>query len=236
MDVFVLPVTPERYELYCEPAPVAGGDESSPRSFIARQKRRIAELIRMAEQSQERRRDVPEEPRSWFGRQQDRMMAWVAERIAQQRLLWNLRGETQAILIHPEDLTGEQAVTLVCRELERDYLRHRRWLVVDFIAFLVTSIVLGPFFLLVPGVANLPAFYFGFRVVGHWFSLRGAKQGMHHVTWTAQASPALTELRGVIELEPSLREQRVLDIASRLRLAHLATFLDRIATAPASAS
>jgi hypothetical protein len=236
MDVFVLPVTPERYELYCEPVPVAEGDQSRPRSFIARQKKRIADLIRTAEQSQERRRDVPEPPRSWFGRQQDRMMAWVAERIAEQRLLWNLRGQTEATVVHPEELTGEQAITLVCRELERDYERHRRWLIIDFIAFLVTSVLLGPFFLLVPGVANLPAFYFGFRVIGHWFSIRGAKQGMHHVSWSAQTSAALTELHGVIDLEPAVREQRVHDIASRLRLEHLATFFERITAAPASAS
>jgi hypothetical protein len=235
MDVFVLPVTRDRYELYCEPAPALESDESTPRSFLARQKRRITDLLKTAEQRQYLRgSDAPEEPKSWFARQQDRTMAWVAERIAEQRLLWNLRGQTAATVIHPEDLTAEQAITLVRRELARDYERHRRWMIIDFIAFLFTGIVLGPFFLLVPGIANLPAAYFGFRVVGHWFSIRGAKQGMQHVAWSAQSSPALSELRDVIDLEPSLRVQRVQDIAMRLRLEHLATYLERMAAAPAS--
>ena len=52
--------------------------------------------------------------------------------------------------------------------LRRDHDRHRIWLVVNTV-LLVLSAVLA----LVPG-PNLVAYYFAFRVVGHWLSMRGA--------------------------------------------------------------
>ena len=58
-------------------------------------------------------------------------MAWVAERIAEQRLLWSLRHETAVTAAHPSDMTFEQVETLIRRVLQRDYERHRRWLVID---------------------------------------------------------------------------------------------------------
>ena len=58
-------------------------------------------------------------------RTQERTLAWMVERIAEQRLLWNLRRETAAVLVHPQDMTFEQVLTLVRRKLQRDYERHR---------------------------------------------------------------------------------------------------------------
>jgi hypothetical protein len=78
-------------------------------------------------------------------------------------------------------------------------------------------------------VANLPALYFGFRTVGHWFSMRGASQGVHRVRWTGRPCPPLTELRELAVLEPEVREQRIHDISTRLRLQHLSTFYERVA-------
>ena len=106
-------------------------------------------------------------------------------------------------------------------------------MVVDGIAFLATFILLGPLFLLVPGVANIPALYFAFRVVGHWLSMRGARQGLDRVAWTGRPCPPLSDLRGAADLEPADREQRVLDVAARLRLKHLSTFFERVAVPPA---
>ena len=39
-------------------------------------------------------------------------MAWVVERIAEQRLLWNLRGQTTATVAHPSDMTFDQVWTM----------------------------------------------------------------------------------------------------------------------------
>ena len=111
-----------------------------------------------------------------------------------------------------------------------DAARHGRWVLVDGILFLLTFVLLGPLFLLVPGVANLPAAYFAFRTVGHYFSRQGARQGLLHVQWRAVPSEPLTELRRVISLEPVQRERRVSDIASALRLERLATFFERTVT------
>jgi hypothetical protein len=101
-------------------------------------------------------------------------------------------------------------------------------MIIDGILFAFTGIVLGPLFLLVPGVANIPAAYFGFRFFGHWLSMRGAAQGLHHVTWTGRPCPPLSELRDVVMLEAPARSARVHDIAARLRLQHLSTFFDRV--------
>ncbi len=254
MDVFVIPIERDRYELYCEDPVFAANmrsplrpsaDTSSPdagpgtqgppdgfshrwRLFIARWRDWFMSLLKAAEHRQYHP-DTSDEPRGWLGRAQDRMLGWVVERIAEQRLLWNLRGQTAAVAAHPQDMTFEQVMTLVRRVLQRDYERHRRWMIIDGIAFLATFILLGPFFLLVPGVANLPALYFGFRVVGHWLSMRGARQGLDRVSWTGRPCPPLSELRDVAALEPGVREQRILDIASRLRLQHLTTFFERVA-------
>ena len=38
-----------------------------------------------------------------------RALRWVAESIAEQRLLWQLRGRAEATLVHPDDLTAAQA-------------------------------------------------------------------------------------------------------------------------------
>src|SRR5437867_5873662 len=125
----------------------------------------------MLHQAEERRRSgVSETSRhaTRLGRLQDWIMAWVAERVAEQRLLWNLRRETAVVAFHPQDLTFEQAHTLIRRTLQRDWERHRLWLVVDSL-LLLGSIAL----ILVPG-PNIIGYYFAFRVMGHWLSIRGA--------------------------------------------------------------
>jgi hypothetical protein len=82
--------------------------------------------------------------------------------------------------------------------------------------------------MLVPG-PNILAYYFAFRMVGHFFSLRGARQGLSGMTWRYQPSPPLTELRCALDLRRDARDPQVRDIAHRLRLEHLATFFERAA-------
>jgi hypothetical protein len=81
---------------------------------------------------------------------------------------------------------------------------------------------------LIPG-PNILGYYFAFRVVGHYLSMGGAAQGLHHVEWTDNPSSELTILRRVSTLEPGEREHEVTVVAERLRLQHLITFFDRVA-------
>jgi len=242
MEVFVIPVARDRYELYCEtaadedevaetvapPESATGWRRWKPGAVMARLRVRFiaaratfSQMLKAAEQR--RHQEHAEEPQGWVAKTQERMLAWIVERIAEQRLLWNLRRETAAVLVHPQDMPFEQVLTLVRRKLQRDYERHRLWLVLDTL-LLIASGVLA----LVPG-PNILAYYFIFRVVGHWLSMRGARQGLDRVAFTSRPCPPLTELRDLADLEPSQREQRIHDIAGRLRLANLATFYERIA-------
>jgi hypothetical protein len=225
MDVFVIPVGSTRYELYCEVADVSPAEhDEPPTGVVGRLRHKFAVMLRTAEERQHRRRAGEElEAKGWMGRVQDRCMAWVVERIAEQRLLWHLRRQIAANAIHPDDMTFEQAMTLIRRILQRDYERHKVWLVVDTLGLTASGLLV-----LLPG-PNIFAYYFAFRVVGHWLSMRGATQGLERVTWNNSPSSELTILRRVATLQPGEREHEVTVVAERLRLQHLTTFFDRVA-------
>src|SRR5262249_29428594 len=131
---------------------------------------------------------------------------------------------TDAVLFHPDDRTEPQARQLLRRTLTRDWERHRFWLVIDG-CFGAASLVL----VLVPG-PNVIGYYFLFRIVGHYLSLRGARQGLSKTAWTLEANASLTTLRSVAGHAPAVRAKVVDDVASRLRLEHLAKFFERCAT------
>jgi hypothetical protein len=150
-------------------------------------------------------------------------MRWVAESIAEQRLLWHLRRQTQACLFYPDDIDEARATAELRAQLKRDYDKHRFWLIIDALLFVASGV-----FFFVPG-PNVIAYYFAFRVVGHYFSWRGARCGLSGITWTAERSVPLGELRRAIPLEPAAREERVQDVAGKLRLEHLASFFARTA-------
>jgi hypothetical protein len=223
MDVFVVPVGPDKYELYCEGSHDTEAEpEPPPAGLFGRLRHRFAAVLAAAEERQHRH--APIEPsHGWFGRMQDLAMAWIAERIAEQRLLWNLRKQTDVVAAYPQDMTFEQVMGLIRRMLQHDYDRHRRWLVIDTLLLAVSGI-----FMIVPG-PNLLAYYFAFRVVGHYLSMRGAMHGLREVKWTGRPCPPLSELREVITLEPGIRDARIHDVAARLRLQHLSTFFERVA-------
>ena len=227
MDVFVIPIGPDRYELYCESPVEAPQPTPGSSGIIGRIRYRFAVMLHQAE---ERRRsgDAPSRAGSRLGRLQEWVMAWVAERIAEQRLLWNLRRETAVVAFHPQDLTFEQAHTLILRTLQRDYERHRVWLVVDSL-LLLGSIAL----ILIPG-PNIVGYYFAFRVMGHWLSIRGALQGLRGIMWAGQPCEPLTKLREAALLNGEARDRRVHEIAEQLRLQHLSTFFERVAVRHAS--
>jgi hypothetical protein len=233
MDVFLLPVGNDGYELYCEHVdePEVQDDTPLPDGFFARLKFRLRPARLKAtfhqvltEAERERRRESVTAPvGGWWYRMKRRAMRFIAESIAEQRLLWNLRRHDAATLYYPDDMTEEAALAVMRRQLGRDFDKHRFWLAIDSLLMVGSGVLI-----LIPG-PNVIGYYFAFRVVGHFFSVRGARNGLNRVTWTAVTSSPLTDLRRALLLEPADRLRQAEDVASRLRLDHLATFFQRAA-------
>jgi hypothetical protein len=222
MDVFLVPVASDRYELYCEEPDDAAADVPSA-GMLDRVNRRFRQTLAEAEHERLRTPDAAEARPSLPVRGKRRLLRWIAESIAEQRLLWQLRRRAEVTLIHPDDVTDAQALQLLRRSLQRDWERHRFWMIVD-----LTGGVASVFLILLPG-PNVIGYYFLFRIVGHFLSLRGARQGLVNVAWTQRASDALTMLRGVVGESPERREPVVREVASALRLEHFARFFQRAA-------
>jgi hypothetical protein len=222
VELYVIPIGRDRYELYCETAADAAAAEEPAAGVVGRLRQRFNAMLRDAEARRPTDADAGRE-RGWATRLQERIMAWVAERIAEQRLLWSLRHETAVTAAHPSDMSFQQVETLIRRVLQRDYERHRRWLVIDSLLGIASAALV-----ILPG-PNVVFYYFAFRLVGHWLSMRGALQGLRHVIWTGRPCPPLSELRDVDSLQRPARDARITDISAQLRLQHLSTFYDRVA-------
>jgi len=215
--VFLVPLGGGRHELYCEPQ-YTGADDAPVRGWFAGLRQRFSAMLRAAEEGE----DDGAESTGLLARVQARMMAWVAERVAEQRLLWNLRSHDAALVTHPDDLAFDDVVQIVKQSLRADHRRHARWLVVDTLLFIVSGI-----FFFVPG-PNVIAYYFAFRVVGHWLSMRGAVQGRDRTAWSGQPSALLTALRAAVARPPHERDRAVEAIAAEIGLQRLGTFIDRM--------
>jgi hypothetical protein len=226
MNVFLVPVAPDRYELYCEepdePEPPANDDTPRP-GFFRRMALRFRETLAEAEHARRQGPQPGDVRPSFLGRAKARTLRWVAESIAEQRLLWQLRGKDAVCLIYPDDVTEAQARQLLKRSLTRDWEKHRFWLCVDSLGAAGSALLI-----LVPG-PNFLGYYFVFRLVGHYLSLRGARQGLLRVTWSVEGSTALSSLRTMIHEAPDARADRVHAVASTLRLEHFANFFQRSA-------
>ena len=240
MDVFLVPVGRDAYELYCEHVdePEAHDDprdEPLPEDFWARlwfrlNPVRIFRLLKhqfhlmLSEAERDRRLGIASRPEGgWMQRTRRRAMRWVAESIAEQRLLWNLRRHDTATLLYPDDMPEADAIAVTRKQLLRDFGKHRFWLAIDSLLLAGSALLI-----LVPG-PNFIGYYFAFRVVGHFFSVRGAARGLKDVEWAQEPSAALTELKGALSLDPAGRLRQAEAVASRLRLDHLATFFQRTA-------
>jgi hypothetical protein len=224
MDVYVIPVASDRYELYCEhegaDADVIGADD--PKGRFAKMFANFKDaLARVEEERLSGETRVHDGPRSWSDRMKDKCLCWIAEKIAEQRLLWRLRNESDLTLHYPDDIEADAAICNARAELQREADRHMKWIIIDGVLFAGSGVL---FF--VPG-PNLVAYYFGFRLVGHYLSRRGAKHGLHGVCWQACPSPQLSRLRRVLTLEPHDRDREVHEVASALHLPHLAKFFER---------
>jgi len=225
IDIQLVPVGSQGYELYCEverQTSARVGDEE--RGLGGRLAKSFHGVLTYIENDRQRRHEQAHQPhpQTWFQRARDRVMAWIAERVAEQRLLWHLRTETAATLHCPDDLTDAQASAIVMASLRRDLRRHLIWMCIDacgFLAFLPLSLIPGP---------NLPTYYFSFRMIGHFLSALGARNGRRRVAWSYRPSAAMTALRACAGLEPEARDALAHDVAARLNLRHLARFVERM--------
>jgi hypothetical protein len=224
MNVYLVPIGPDGYELYCE-----SHDGVSPEpGAAAGWRQRASEVFRrgLAYLEQERQRRLArrvDRPRSAWRRVRERVVAWLAERVAEQRLLWHLRRHAAATAHFPDDVTREEAAAVVLRSLRRDGARHFRWLLGNAVGVALSSPLT-----LIPG-PNVPFFYFVFRVVGHYLSWSGARHGGSVVVWSYAPCPPLTDLRRLQGLPPADRAAFAQAIAVRLGLEHLDTFAERMA-------
>ena len=227
MEVFIIPVGRDQHELYCENVEDPDNGEDGRKSGLVGQLRsRFRRVLQAAEPMVPGGLVVAPAPH-WFGRLEGWILGWLVERIADQRLLWNLRRQTNARVMYPKGLSFDQATAIVSLKLTHEYGRHRVWLVVDAIGLVISGL-----FAVIPG-PNLLAYYFAFRVVGHWLSMRGAVQGMKGIKWRGVPCSPLTELQLVANLDPKDREQKVQAIAARLELPNLPSFFKRVSAPPA---
>jgi hypothetical protein len=224
MEVFVIPVGSNRFELYYEQQIEEREPDEAPEStgIIARFQRRFSELLREAEEHGDE--ETAQTAASWTQRVRDRMMSWIARRIAEQRLLWNLRKQDRVVAVHPSDTAFELVLPQIQHSLHRDFERHRFWLFLDTVGLIASGLLA-----ILPG-PNLIAYYFVFRVGGHWLSLRGARQGLRCVHWESRPCDPLNELRSALLLPRRERYSRVQQIAATLHLRKLPTFFERVTT------
>lgn len=238
MDVYLVPIGRGRHELYCEvhgeteaAVDVAPADAASGSTFMGRIKarfitplvQRAAAAIAEAEREwHERQAGRLEEPEGRWGRAKAAIRAWIAEKVAEQRLLWHLRKQDACTLFHPDDTTSDEGTSVMRAALQRDFERHRLWFGLNVLFFVLSGLTF-----LVPG-PNLLAYYFFFRLAGHYMSMRGARHGLDAVQWTPRPCRELTDLRAIAALPAPDRAARVRPIAEALRLEHFATFFNRV--------
>jgi Mitochondrial K+-H+ exchange-related len=237
MDVFLVPTAEKDYELYTEEVEEEEIEVKEPEApasgvfarakfrvfgFFARMKLRFTQMLAEAERERLRGHAENIEQGGWISRITRKVMRWVAESIAEQRLLWNLRRAERATFYYPSDIPEADAVAELRRQLNRDFEKHRFWLAIDSVLMVASGLLV-----LVPG-PNILGYYFAFRVVGHFFSVRGARRGLNGVEWTHEAREPLARLRGVGAMDPVAGLEQIQSIASELRLDHLPSFFQRV--------
>ena len=221
MKVYLVPASEGRHELYCESHVVEedAGADAHASSWRARLVQLFRRMVAEGEAVEHGEAHVAERSRvrRWITRR-------VAEAVAEQRLLWNLRYETAVALVHPDDVAPADALAIAKTSIGADYAKHRRWCGIDALIAAIT----GPALFFVPG-PNVISWYFAFRAVGHFFAMRGASQGLTSVTWSTMLSRELTDLRRALSLDQELRDHRVAEIGRALGLGRLEFFVNKIA-------
>ncbi len=224
MNVYFIPLGGGRFEPYFEPEDDAAvDDEPVDGGFFSRIRARFNETLREAERHRHER--VQQPPTSAAGRLKRLMLRWIAERVAEQRLLWNLRTVREAVLHVPDDEDPVAAEKAFRQTLQRDKDRHLRRCALHTLGLILTvpvAVIPGP---------NLLGYLFTFTAVGHLLSFLGARRGNRDVSWTVQPDAALSALGRALAAQPPERHRLVSEIAERLRLRRLTLFVERM-TAP----
>jgi hypothetical protein len=225
VNVYFVPLTEGRFEPYFEQEDPPEVVDPASRGFFGRMAARFSQMVREAER--ERHEQTHEEPATRLARLQRRVMGWIAERVAEQRLLWKLRRCDAAELHIPEDLDPDEGLRLFRVGLQKDGDRHFRLLLVHSLGLIASAPLV-----LVPG-PNVLGYLFTFTVVGHFLSFRGARRGLNDVQWTVVPNPALTTIGRAVVTPPPERYRLIHEAAARLHLAHLASFVERMCVPPA---
>jgi len=222
MDVYLVPVGLEQFECYYEAPEQDEPDEPvQGQGFFARLRARFNSQLKEAESA---RHDAPvdDQPASFLGRMQKRSMRWIAERVAEQRLLWHLRKVSAATLHIPDTLTSDQADTILRGALKRDADHHRNRLILHSAALIIAVPVA-----LLPG-PNVLGYLFTFTVVGHYLAWRGAVTGLHQIAWTLAPNAPLADLQRALSLDEAARHARIHEAAARLHLPRIARFVEQM--------
>ena len=224
MEVFLVPVGESRYELYCE---LSESDPPRRTGVAGRMLRRyrkalVAEHEERRDRLAARRSGACDRPDGWVARMRAGLVRGMAEWVAEQRLLWRLRHQDTAVLVCPDDLAPDRAMSIARGTMQRDIDHHRFWMVIDGLGVLVC----GPLFFFVPG-PNLISWYFAAKMAGHWLAFRGARRGVAGVEWSTRGSEALAAVRLALALPPGDRRPRLRALSRELHLDHLATFVER---------
>jgi hypothetical protein len=225
VEVYLVPIGRGRYELYCEPGDDAQGPQAGAATGLWRRwTDRFSEVLAAVEREHDAasHADAPA-PRGAWARLRVRLISWTAEKVAEQRLLWRLRGKDQVLARIPDGLDAERAHAVIRGTLASEFNRHRWWMAVDLLGGLA-ALALTP----IPG-PNVVGFYFTFRIVGHFFALRGARHGLTEVRWNLEPSAVLSELCSLDLVPEEERERRVQAVAERLGLPRLGRFYARVA-------
>jgi hypothetical protein len=216
--VYLVPLGHDRYELYTEPSDDTPSESDAPAGFFRQRCHRMQIRWHKAVETARRGGAVGR-----WARMRDWAVCRAAESIAEQRTLWSLRKSAVASLAYPSDLSDAEAAAIRSRLLMHARSHHGKWGIFDGLLFVVSGALV-----LLPG-PNVFAYYFGLRLVGHYLSWRGAKNGLDVTVWDARAEPALAELGQLAAVPRESRTSRVQAIADALNLPRLAAFFDRVA-------
>ncbi len=226
MDVYLVPAGLDRHVLYYESAAErAAPGQAFGRGVWRRLYDGFVKVLAVVEREQDPAHDAgaPASVRPGLMlRLRSRVLRWLAERVADQRVLWRLQDQQRVRAFHPDLIDATEAGAAIRRILQDHSRRHAKLLGLDTFCLLV-SLLLAP----LPG-PNLLGYYFAFRVVGHVLSIRGARRGLSRVVWDLEASPPLSELAGATRLSGAERARLVRTVADQLALPRLPKFCERM--------
>lgn len=220
MRVYLVPVGLDRFECYYEAVDDDTDEPVEGLGFFARLRARFDEQLKEAERARHQR--SIEEPKTFLGRVHKRSLRWMAERIAEQRLLWQLRKADAATLHISSDLPAARAEAIMRDSMKRDSDRHRNRMIPHTLVLIASGLVA-----IVPG-PNLLAYLFTFTAVGHFLSWRGAAHALSTVQWTLTPDPALTQIHRSFSLAPADRHRVILEAAKRLHMPRMARFVEQL--------